>query len=287
VSALLALLLAFPAAAADTQDACSSVDLRPRLYAAGVPEARPQGESGWCYAFVAAELLSYRFGFNVSAADVALSHLALNGRMLAGRELGPFPVGGGFSSYALEAAARRGGCREDQMPLRPGPPDTASCDLTPRALALFEDPAIRERAPAVRPGFCAALNELGERGRCASPAPLPGVSVARHMRPEDGLSAEQLLAAVDQELDRRNMVALDVDSLIFLQPERARWDDNDHAVSVVGREWRDGACRYIVRNAGEDCAGFAGEAAAGCRAGTVRLSADTLRRGATRAYALR
>jgi hypothetical protein len=51
---------------------CSNIDNRNAVLA----RVRDQGESGWCFAYVAADLLSYKLGVPVSAVDVALNYVS-------------------------------------------------------------------------------------------------------------------------------------------------------------------------------------------------------------------
>lgn len=55
------------AAPAENSESCSRIDLRPSL-----GEPRDQRESGWCFAHVAADLLTQKIGERVSASDLAL-----------------------------------------------------------------------------------------------------------------------------------------------------------------------------------------------------------------------
>ena len=58
---LLAVIIALLPFAAHSQTKCTTVDLRSSL-----GEARDQGESGWCFANTAADLVSHAVGYRVS-----------------------------------------------------------------------------------------------------------------------------------------------------------------------------------------------------------------------------
>jgi hypothetical protein len=63
------IFIQFTAVNALADGACSTIDLRPKL---GAP--RDQGDSGWCFAHTAADLLSVKLGKRVSAYDLAIGH---------------------------------------------------------------------------------------------------------------------------------------------------------------------------------------------------------------------
>jgi len=65
---LLAMGFAISVYAQKREPTCSSVDLREKL-----PPTRLQGDIGWCYAYAAADLLSFKIGKNVSPISMALN----------------------------------------------------------------------------------------------------------------------------------------------------------------------------------------------------------------------
>jgi hypothetical protein len=91
---------------------CDEVDLR----GPDLRQARNQGDAKWCYAYAAADLLSYKMKEEVSAADVALNYTAgILGKI--GRYFGDSEVDyeGGTIASALNATRKKGICREDDF----------------------------------------------------------------------------------------------------------------------------------------------------------------------------
>lgn len=97
---------------------CSRVDLRPKL-----PPVRNQDSIGWCYAFVAADLLSFETGTAVSGTDVAVQYnhqwwddvadswktaLGIPTKKETERRAGT-------TKSALEKVLARGACREEHF----------------------------------------------------------------------------------------------------------------------------------------------------------------------------
>jgi hypothetical protein len=60
---------------------CSDLDLRPVL-----GEARDQGDTGWCFAHSAADLLTAAVGHRISAMDVAVTYHLMQSKALPGRQ---------------------------------------------------------------------------------------------------------------------------------------------------------------------------------------------------------
>lgn len=92
-------------------DTCSSVDYRSEL-----PPVRNQGDIGWCYAYVAADMLSQRLKTPVSAFDVAISYNHLVAGQPSLRTGAPEQLADGKSYYeagyiagAVNAMAGAGG----------------------------------------------------------------------------------------------------------------------------------------------------------------------------------
>lgn len=98
-----------------------SIDLRDNFAQRNLPDRRHQDTTGWCYAFVAADLASYELGLNISPADIARNYLAsANPEHLTSEELHPLaqfqPLGGGFTSEALRLSHEPGFCLEENFP---------------------------------------------------------------------------------------------------------------------------------------------------------------------------
>ncbi|MEK6625847.1 MAG: hypothetical protein AABY86_12800 [Bdellovibrionota bacterium] len=101
---------------------CTAVDLR----RPPIDHVRNQGQTGWCYAYAAADLISFRTGELVSATDVANS---FNRHSFSGTVQGlrrPFvssevEVDSGIAFMALDAAFARGYCLESEIPSGYGP----------------------------------------------------------------------------------------------------------------------------------------------------------------------
>jgi len=103
-----------------SQDECSEVDLRAQL-----PPVRNQDSLGWCYAFAAADLASFKLHTAVSAADIAMNYnygwlsqyaSTVKSVLTTGALPGETGREGGFAGGAFSAVSKRGFCKESDLP---------------------------------------------------------------------------------------------------------------------------------------------------------------------------
>ncbi len=106
---------AVPASGKGGRDlSCYAVD-----YSASVPPVRDQGQIGWCYAYVAADLLSYQLGLRVSALDTALTYVhdsKKNDRWEAKMDRPETTIEGGHIERAVGRALDKGLCLDEDVP---------------------------------------------------------------------------------------------------------------------------------------------------------------------------
>jgi hypothetical protein len=99
---------------------CSAVDNLKGFPAASTENKRPRHQDtiGWCYAYTAADLLSYKTGKTISAIDVANAYnnvgtFAMLDRLVGVKES---ELEGGLIANAASAALDRGLCPEEKLP---------------------------------------------------------------------------------------------------------------------------------------------------------------------------
>lgn len=164
---------------------CAEYDLRPAMARKGMASQNYQGESGWCYAFVASDLLSFKLGTKVSAADIAINSINTRPEMMLRSTpmAQSYPLGGGFPSHALNDLNGRGVCLDADFPIDLSKPEPTSEIVTgpdgrPRKIPApeialdfakvsrnFPDDRIKNLLRGIRQNsFRQALNELPENG---------------------------------------------------------------------------------------------------------------------------
>ncbi len=254
---------------------CAPVDLRPQMRARGLPAERRQGESGWCYAFVVADLASYQAGENLSPADIARAYIQAHPEAFQAGGLGmgwSYPLGGGFMNLAWEAAQTRGICREadfpsedynpPELPLpQPGQPKPPEpwVELSPEALfAHFAHPDLPQLLTQIQSmSFRRVLRELEGRTCEARPVAAELNWVVRR-RFED----PSLHAPLDAALDDHRPVGLAIDAAFLNRAPTqgmVATPSAGHAVVVAGRRFNvdAGRCEYLVRNTQGNCRQYA------------------------------
>jgi hypothetical protein len=194
---------------------CTDVD-----QTAALGPQRNQGDAGWCYAYTAADLLSFKIKQTVSAAAVVFSSSAIHfGRKTVKN------TEGGETKGAMQRALREGLCLEKNF-------SSNGDDV----IALFN---------ANPTGFKSMLNaQCGERIH-------PDSIRIRQKRLKGDLQV------LNEQLTANNIVAADIDSAAFLTTEKKFWFP-DHADLIVGRRWNQAKdrCEYMIRNSwGQNCAG--------------------------------
>lgn len=263
-------------AAADREKAaCGEVDLRN----AALGENRDQDTIGWCYAFSAADLLTYKLGKQISAADLAVGSNAdrwvRDFRKVFGA--GEQDLNGGIQSSAIESAIDRGGaCLEENFRSE----DNGYADLLTTLTKIDETkikgrklfrtsvcmPAVTALFPklltedvlkiAESSGRANLINRLNDKA-CGERISLKDLQVKSKL----GVTTKEKIDAaklMDEQLSLFNIVSITV-TAEALQNSDTTKNQSNHAVTVVGRRFNSKSrqCEYLVRNSwGRSCAGY-------------------------------
>jgi hypothetical protein len=245
---------------------------------------RDQTDKGWCYAFSAAELVTFRLGpetnkFNrrVSAADIAFQFNHENtswfSKVFRGSDIGE--TEGGWMNLALKAALKNQGfCLEKNAPSEGfafGKLDQTIEDI--RSIVEAQNPSADHfcfsylRVQDMFPGIdldsygkilFAAGNDNWEyfkqlnRQNCEGKRNNYDIStdaIVNLKRESDG--QDSMASAIDYQLSKKNIL-----SIAFNAQMMGREYYGGHAVNIVGRKYdeKEKTCKYLLRNSwGNGC----------------------------------
>lgn len=257
---------------------CSSVDLRPKM-----GPVRNQDGVGWCYAFTAADMLSFKTGGKpkVSAADLAtqfiLQQKGTNGKLNAW--LSNETYKGGFIADAMRVGASKGLCSEQQIPSQINRSAEISkvysemysasyyfqkdsryntvCYLKAKNYQKFFPGASIEEIYEVmfRVPASEVVPELYRRS-CQSRTPSP-IRANQIGEARNGMTYTK--QALQFALDRGEPAAIGYDvTLIVDSATNNNFGGRGHASTVVGRKYVPGkGCQYLIRNSwGPGCEAY-------------------------------
>jgi hypothetical protein len=237
----------------------------------GLGQPRNQAGIGWCYAFTAAELVSHKLGYPISATDIAIGYnyrseatvgiITKLQRLLRNPEL-PIQAGDVEEALTLNANFRTGFCREETIPssqfqlFEPGnnleavargisrmeergDENNVSCDAnTTAAHAIF--PRLSEieiyaylRAHGLNPKAWYDLSEAA----CLDRKPLPPHVHAVKLSGNTLESRENLLNVVDKQLEEGNVIGIQYNPLPFVK--LSWWEEPDrYFTAAMGAVYR-------------------------------------------------
>lgn len=286
--------------AASNKSSCERKDLRNETL--GAP--RDQDSIGWCYAFAAADLLTYKTGKKVSASDVSLNYESGWVKDLGvtlGRSEATYE--GGRIEGALEKMKEKGIClekdfRSDDMA---GGSLREMVDTVDKAKKKYEkgqricdtgQAATSELFPNInmndyyeildkssRAGF---LSELQQKS-CGKRESASNIEVINENGVFGDLSDQKKLSEmIDAQLDKNNIAGIGYDArpLISQQFEREGSEQFMHGSIVVGRRFnkKSNSCEYLIRNSwGKSCETY--RSPLDCEEGNVWIPKEDLMKG--------
>jgi hypothetical protein len=267
---------------------CGDVDLRSEFARRNLPDRRHQDTTGWCYAFVGADLVSYELGQNISPADIARQYInterptslaSLEAVMRNPNVIAQaMPLGGGFTKKALEATSTGGFCLESEFPSEdyswsaeqelammakyPNKDRPMECLNADSIVPLFTGAATADLLSIVRAhDFRRILNRLPE-SVCRSRIPLPANLRLENLskkgaEPFDHQGHDPFYQGIDDVLSGSRPVSLAIHSSVLDRPSarlRALRNTN-HQVVLAGRRFNAGSgrCEYLIRNSDSSC----------------------------------
>lgn len=264
---------------------------------------RNQDSIGWCYAFAAADVLSYKLKKKISAADIAVNYnnnLFTTPAKYVGYKAGSFE--GGFPSGALEGALEKGLCLEKDLPSednihgefqdlitvidRVGR-DEITSSSAPNCERVYQYskhvfPNVNTKdlenilRTSTRANFIDRMADHTCKERIKS-----DLKVSSPWNFTEGSLGDE----IDEQLKNKNPVILSYDAT-GLTDRRDYSEKGMHASVLVGRRFNEqtGQCEYLLRNSWGRSCGFY-DRSYQCKEGNLWIpKADIVKRGTGATY---
>lgn len=284
-------------ASRENEKSCSPMDVSKDL-----GPVRNQDTVGWCYAFTAADLLSYKMKQRISATDIAMNYSDgwikdLSKKYFSKNET---DFSGGEIYTAIGKAQERGVCLEKNLPdtdnglgelkyqmdriesFQENPRRDCEADL--RSLQnLFPKVSLQDYLKIIktanRANFMKVLQNTSCHPRIKRQKPFEIHTEQALIR--EFSNTEKIFQNIDQQLSKNNVVgvAYDRNTVLFNQEDGA---SSPHASVIVGRQFNKGSgqCLYLIRNSdGPSCAPYPKEFK--CVKGNIWIPKEVLARKVT------
>lgn len=246
--------------ATDNKKSCSPVDLR-----SGLPPVRNQDGVGWCYAFAAADLVSYKLKQNVSAVELAFSYNNSwydKFQKTIGKREAEFY--GGDMDVAIESLKRSGGaCLEKDVRSDDNSVNRLINNLTNMSAyingyadrcekevkAIFPNEKYSDFVKIVKETNRAHVLEVLRNRSCKQRIDTSHIKVKNDMTFYIGTGIKKHMQTIDEQLSKNNVIAMNYFSSILKGPDFEDLEGR-HTSLIVGRRLNpeNGECEYLVRN---------------------------------------
>lgn len=248
---------------------CKAIDFRSKM-----PPVRDQDGVGWCYAFTAADLVSFKTGKNIS--PIAISTVYNGGILnsLRKRFIGTSEeeFSGGYVHEALEKSLKQGFCLESELnssdlafanisktvskieALRKKRGKGLTCDEYSQVRDVFKSLSQYEVERVLEESSNASFfSDLVEKS-CKTKIPVSERLEVKSSK-VDLFSSTRSMKVIEEQLEKGNIVGIAYDfDMIDLEPNDR--SSNFHASTVIGRRWnaKTNNCELLVRNSyGRGC----------------------------------
>lgn len=271
---------------------CSSIDLRNDV----LGDARDQGSIGWCFAHVAADLISYKMGQKISVSELASSYfnsIPLSKGVWKKKGLKE----NGWVALALYLGLKKGVCLEEDLP-------SGNFSIgSDSAVPYIKLPAIPDAISfltKIKEGsakgsylnfphvgkdeFLEILSKNTVRGawdqivsKSCKPRMLKPAGLKRKSPAWTYLSSKASFKRIDKQLENGNVLGVSYWAS-FLTDVNAK-KAVPHASVILGRRWNTtkNSCEYLIRNSwGTGC--YAYDRTLDCEKGNIWVPKELLKK---------
>lgn len=276
---------AFATSSINSASNCSTVDLRKKL-----SPLRNQGNTGWCFAYAASDLLTAKLGKEISAVSVAINFKTDSILSFFDRLKGNSAFRSGTISSAI-LASRDKLCLESELPS-----DLANIDLEKsfkniktNHLSMDDCISLGEIiSQSQLNNFIKITKKLSERESLKQMAEVSCKKTLNHKLTTQEIKKSELISGMNGVLDQGQIIGISIDPRFWEEGKNYKGKKFDHSVSVVGRKWdsKTNSCRYLIRNSmGTDCRNY--DPVYSCEKGYTWVPETTLYNNTEDAYYLK
>ncbi len=282
-----------------SQRDCSPLDLRNNT----LGPVRNQGNISWCYAFTAADMLSYTFEKErISAADVALNYNeSLVGRIMATVRPNGKPHETGFNKVALSKAMKDGYCPEGVFPsenwIKVEDGKEYSIPMTEAMKEISGLHKMRSTLTSKNLPFHFKFKNVGREEFLSLLQTKKLRNFYVNLRDEacrdDRVAFEtrwkvkmvfknkKIFSRISEQLEQNRLVGMDYDARILEQRDHQGVKLSElHTSILIGRRWNEerGLCEYLIRDSrGAQCTRY--DSRYECSEGNVWLGESEIYNG--------
>lgn len=258
-------------ATAENKKSCIPADLRSEL-----PPVKNQDGVGWCYAFAAADLLSFKTKKDISATDIAFAtNNNFYANVLKNIGINEADLGGSFTAHSIKNLSEMGGaCLEkdvrsddnkfnkliDNIRTITEYVNGAKESCVNELKSIFPNEDYSEFTKLAKDTKRSLIFEKLRSRNCSSRVDISALKIRKEMDylRENGVGlkkpAKDLFSLIDKQLSNKNIVAISYFPTVYNRLTTRM--DGGHSGTVVGRRYNDesGECEYLVRNTwGRSC----------------------------------
>lgn len=246
-------------AEAQDQNQCSTIDLSK---SPGLDEPLSRGDTGWCYAYATADLVSFKLKQRVSAFYIAAKFHDYRDSSwwlkMTTAKTEKFVYSGGNIEHSLKAISNQTLCSEKDLPsdfyriklakysseiekLNSKNIDTRACDSLSKIFPKLVTNDLKQIIQDYQGDDRIIQMALSS---CRNDVKIP------ELKPKIiSIKKDPQLKSIDEQLSKNNIVSFAHDMSFYFTGNRLPKDRANHEATIVGRRWNKQSqeCEYMVR----------------------------------------
>lgn len=254
-------VVATPGLSITPESQCSTIDYSKDPGLDGIPQN--QGESGWCYLYSAADILSHKLGKRVSVPDLLMLHNYRRNPANKRLTQSELMKKSGWAAYALKMAFEKGVCADEITPTTPGGRDLyrainrieevkKSKKISGFYYSRWKELFPKVTTPVASNIFLTSTPENIIRdlalANCPKRISLPNMTFEQNLNSKGKGYGDSLVPHLNNQI-KNGPVIINYDSAALLPPNKNN-QQLLHFSTIVGRMWNPSKsrCEFLLRN---------------------------------------